>query len=180
MLKTLSLVGLAVATGVILSGCAITPPKGIEPVKQFSMNQYLGTWYEIARLNHSFEKGLTNVTANYSMREDGGVTVVNRGYSEKDQAWDEAEGKAYFVKDPQTGHFKVSFFGPFYGAYVIFNLDDDYQYSLVTGPGRSFFWLLSRTPELTEQKKAELIDIAAKKGFDTEKLIFVDQSKHQG
>lgn len=163
----------------ILTGCSVSAPKGILPVKQFELEYYLGKWYEIARLDHSFEKGLTNVTAEYSVRDDGGVNVVNRGYSAEDQAWQEAQGKAYFVEDPQTGHLKVSFFGPFYGAYVIFNLDQDYLYSLISGPDRSYFWLLSRTPTISADKQAELIAKAKAAGFETDKLIFVDQTMHQ-
>ena len=180
MKKTISFIFAALLSSVILTGCSVSAPKGIEPVEPFSIDRYLGTWYEIARMDHSFEEGLSQVTAHYSVREDGGVKVINRGYSEEDQAWDEAEGKAYFEEDSETGHLKVSFFGPFYGAYVIFSLDDDYQYSLVSGPDRSYFWLLSRTPTISEQKQEALLEAAAAAGFDTEKLIFVDQSKHQG
>lgn len=91
-------------------------PENITPVQQFELNRYLGTWYEIARLDHSFERGLSHITATYSQRDDGGVRVLNRGYSTENNAWKEAEGKAYFVADATRGHLKVSFFGPFYGA----------------------------------------------------------------
>ena len=105
-------------------GC-VGVPDNIEPVKNFDLDRYLGTWYEIARLDHSFERGLTRVTAEYSMRKDGGVTVLNRGFSPEKDAWKEAKGKAYFVKEKNIGYLKVSFFGPFYSAYVILALDDD-------------------------------------------------------
>lgn len=103
-LKTLLLLSL-----VTLFGCT-SKPDGVEPVNYFDLEPYLGKWYEIARLDHSFERGLSNVTAEYRLREDGGVKVTNRGYSEEDQQWSEAEGKAYFVEDETVGHLKVSFF----------------------------------------------------------------------
>ncbi len=122
-------------------------PASVEPVQGFDLNRYLGKWYEIARLDHSFEEGLDNVTAVYSLRDDGGVNVVNRGFLSKDDVYQEAEGRAYFVNDSDEGYLKVSFFRPFYASYVIFELDQDgYQYAFVSGPDTSFLWLLSRTP----------------------------------
>ena len=159
---------------VLLTGCT-SAPKGIEPVQEFELSKYLGTWYEIARLDHSFERGLSNVTAEYSLREDGGVRVINRGYSAEEGVWEQAEGKAYFAEDSDTGHLKVSFFGPFYGAYVVFNLDEDYQQSFVSGPDRSYLWFLSRTPTVSEADKQRFIQAARAKGFDTDELIFVEQ-----
>ena len=159
---------------VLLTGCT-SAPKGIEPVQEFELSKYLGTWHEIARLDHSFERGLSNVTAEYSLREDGGVRVINRGYSAEEGVWEQAEGKAYFVEDSDTGHLKASFFGPFYGAYVVFNLDEDYQQSFVSGPDRSYLWFLSRTPTVSEADKQRFIQAARAKGFDTDELIFVEQ-----
>jgi len=159
---------------VLLTGCT-SSPKGIEPVQEFELSKYLGTWHEIARLDHSFERGLSNVTAEYSLRKDGGVRVINRGYSAEEGKWEQAEGKAYFVEDSDTGHLKVSFFGPFYGAYVVFNLDEDYQQSFVSGPDRSYLWFLSRTPTVSEADKQRFIQAAQAKGFDTDELIFVEQ-----
>ena len=95
-------------------------PERVTPVESFELNRYLGKWYEIARLDHSFERGLERVTAEYSLRDDGGISVVNRGYSIEDDEWKVAEGKAYFVNDKNLGYLKVSFFGPFYGSYVVF------------------------------------------------------------
>ena len=160
----------------LISGC-VSIPDGVQPIQDFSLNRYLGKWYEVARLDHSFERGLTEVTANYGLREDGGVRVINRGYSAEDKSWDEAEGKAYFVRESDEGYLKVSFFGPFYGSYIIFNLDKDYQYSFVAGPDTSYLWLLSRTPSVSEEIKAEFIRQASSLGFDTEALIFNVQRK---
>jgi apolipoprotein D and lipocalin family protein len=158
----------------LLTGC-MGIPENVSPVEQFKLEKYLGDWYEIARLDHSFERGLSRVTASYSLRDDGGVRVLNRGYSEKEKIWKEAEGKAYFVQRPDQGYLKVSFFGPFYGSYVVFELDhENYQYALVSGPDKSYLWLLARSPTMNKDLKDSLVTAAAKRGFDTSKLIFVD------
>lgn len=163
---------------VLLAGCT-SAPKNIDPVTPFDVERYLGTWYEIVRQDHSFERGLSNVTATYTKREDGGVAVLNRGYSAQEQEWKEAKGKAYFVDSPNTGHLKVSFFGPFYGAYVIFELDQEgYQYAMISGPNRDYFWLLSRTPTLPDEDKNRLLEKAGAMGFDLDSVIHVDQSQH--
>jgi apolipoprotein D and lipocalin family protein len=100
-------------------------PENVSPVKGFELERYLGKWYEIARLDHSFERGLDNVSAEYTLREGGGVVVKNKGYSRKKQEWNDIIGKAFFVNEENEGYLKVSFFGPFYGSYVIFELDQD-------------------------------------------------------
>lgn len=163
-----------VALVLFLSGC-VGIPDAVTPVNNFQLERYLGRWYEIARLDHSFERGLSRVTADYSLRPDGGVRVVNRGYSEKEKAWKEAEGKAYFVNEAGSGHLKVSFFGPFYGSYVVFELDhENYQYALVCGPNKSYLWMLARSPEVPDTLKKTLAEKAAALGFDTGQLIYVD------
>ena len=154
-------------------GC-VSVPDGVKPVDNFQAQRYLGKWYEIARLDHSFERGLTRVTAEYSRREDGGIRVVNRGYLAGEGKWKEAEGKAYFVHGPDQGFLKVSFFGPFYGSYVILELDkQDYSYALVCGPDKSYLWILARSPELDKNIINRLMSRALSLGFDTGKLIFV-------
>jgi len=163
-----------VVLALFITGCVGTP-KNVNPVDNFKADRYLGKWYEIARLDHSFERGLTRVSAEYSLRDDGGIRVLNRGYSPGEGAWKEAEGKAYFVKRRDLGYLKVSFFGPFYGSYVVFELDHrNYQYSLVCGPDKSYLWILARDPKMDEGVKATLIAKASVLGFDTSKLIFVD------
>ncbi|MBN8429594.1 lipocalin family protein [Microbulbifer salipaludis] len=163
--------------GLVLLTACTGIPEGVEPIDDFELQRYLGRWYEIARLDHSFERGLSRVTAEYSLRDDGGVRVVNRGYNEQKGAWQDAEGKAYLVGAPNVGHLKVSFFGPFYGSYIIFELDDDYRYSMISGPDRSYLWLLSRTPTVPDGVKQRFVSRAAALGFDTGALIFVDQSQ---
>ena len=157
----------------MLSACTGIP-EGIEPVGSFDLSRYLGTWYEIARLDHPFERGLSNVSATYRMLEDGGVRVLNRGYSAEDGEWQEAEGTAYFVDSPDIGYLKVSFFGPFYGSYIIFELDrQEYRYALVCGPDRSYLWLLARDTSLPEALRQELVQVARSKGFAVDELIWV-------
>lgn len=154
----------------------VSVPKGIEPIQGFSLNRYLGTWYEIARLDHSFERGLSHVSAEYSMRDDGGVRVKNVGYSAAKDRWQEAVGKAYFVKDENIGHLKVAFQWPFYGSYVVFKLDDDYQHAYVTGNDLNTLWLLARTPTVDEAVLQDFKAEAKRKGFDVTSLRTVDQT----
>lgn len=166
---------------VLLSACT-GQPEGVTTIKSFDASQYLGTWYEIARLDHSFERDLEKVTATYSLRDDGGIRVINRGFNPKTGEWKEAEGKAYFIDPPNadktnTGRLKVSFFGPFYGAYNIIELDKPYyNYVMLCGPDKSYFWILSRTPQLAYPIKQDLIAKAKELGFATDKLIYVSQS----
>ncbi len=156
----------------LFGGCA-TAPKGLVPVAGFELQRYLGTWHEIARLDHSFERGLINVTAEYSMREDGGVKVVNRGYKAATGEWKEAVGRAYFTGEPSVGQLKVSFFRPFYGGYNIVELDrEGYNYALVAGPSTKYLWILARKPELEPAIIKRLAARAGELGYDTEKLIF--------
>ena len=159
----------------LLAGCT-SLPQGVEPVRPFDANRYLGTWYEIARLDHSFERGLEQVSATYSQREDGGIRVLNKGYSTANKEWKEAEGKAYLMGDGQSGHLKVSFFGPFYGAYGVFGLDQqDYQYAFVSGPDTGYLWLLARTPTVSQDVIAQFEEKAKRLGFATDELVYVRQ-----
>lgn len=168
---------IAIFVSILLSGC-VGVPEGIEPVRGFDAKRYLGTWYEIARLDHSFEQDLQAVTAEYSPREDGGISVINRGFNVSSKTWSEAEGKAYFVEDENTGHLKVSFFGPFYGSYIVFSLGENYEYSLVTSSEKSYLWLLSRTPTINKALQKRLVAHMAEMGFDTDTLIFVEHNKN--
>ncbi|WP_434987032.1 lipocalin family protein [Vreelandella zhaodongensis] len=166
--------GIVALNGLLLSGCTGIPD-GTEPVTGFELNHYLGQWYEIARLDHSFERNLDCVTADYSLRDDGGVRVINRGYNLTEQEWNEAEGRAYFIDDESVGRLKVSFFGPFYGGYNILELDDNYQWALVSGPNRNYLWILSRTPTMESTVEERLRQRAAELNFPTDELIDVVQ-----
>ncbi|MGL4251707.1 MAG: lipocalin family protein [Aeromonas sp.] len=148
---------------------------GTRPVSGFQLDRYLGTWYEIARLDHRFERGLEQVNATYSLREDGGVKVLNRG-KQSDGSWREAEGKAYFVGKPDEGRLKVSFFGPFYGGYNVIDLDPDYQFSLVTSYNHDYLWILARSPNPPKEQIDRLVAKARALGFATDQLIWVKQN----
>ena len=162
----------------VLTACT-GKPDGVVAVKAFDLDRYLGKWYEIARLDHSFERGLNNITADYLLRDDGGVKVINRGFSKEDNAWQQAEGKAYFVDKIDTGHLKVSFFGPFYGSYIIFELDKkNYEYAFISGPNTSYLWLLARTPQVDNKVIELFVKRAQALGFDTSKLIYVENDKN--
>lgn len=149
-------------------------------IDTFNPQQYTGTWYEIARLENSFEKGLEQVTANYSITEDGTIKVINKGFNPETGKWQEAVGKAKFVDPPnpdgsRTGRLKVSFFGPLYGDYNILELDQSfYNYALVSS-GEDYLWILSRTPQLTYPIKQHLISLAKGMGFNTGALLFIKQ-----
>jgi len=155
-------------------------PENVTPVKNFELDRYLGRWYEVARLDHSFERGLQQVTAEYTLDDEGHVDVTNRGYSAAEGEWEEAKGKAKFVKDSDTGHLAVSFFGPFYGSYVIFELDKNgYEYAFVSGPNTDYLWFLSRTPTVDIELYEHFVETADTLGFDVSELIRVDQSPIQ-
>ena len=160
----------------MLTSC-VGMPESVTPISDFELNRYLGKWYEVARLDHSFERGLEQVSAEYSVREGGGVVVKNRGYSTEKQKWKEAKGKAFFVDEANQGHLKVSFFGPFYGSYIIFELDhEDYQYAFISGPNLKYLWFLSRTPMVEQKLMDHFIARASALGFNTKELILVKQN----
>jgi apolipoprotein D and lipocalin family protein len=119
----------------LLAGCAQIPD-GVEAVGDFDAERYLGQWYEIARLDHRFERGLEKITATYTARDDGGIDVLNRGFDVAKGEWREARGRAKFAGSRDTAMLKVSFFGPFYGGYNVVDLDPEYQLALIAGPTR--------------------------------------------
>ncbi|WP_213609987.1 lipocalin family protein [Pseudoalteromonas sp.] len=166
---------LFVTTVFLLSACT-SAPEGITPIKNFDLEKYQGKWYEIARLDHSFERGMEQVTATYSINDDGTVKVLNKGFISKEQEWDQAEGLAKFVGNADIGHLKVSFFGPFYGAYIIFELDrPNYQYAFITSYSKDYLWFLSRTPTVNNELKQHFLNQVKALGFDTNEIIWVNQ-----
>ncbi len=174
---------LAALAALSLVGCSVAPPPGAKPVTGFEVDRYLGTWYEIARLDHRFERDLEAVTAQYAPRDDGGITVTNRGWHTQDGEWKEARGKAFFQGDPGTASLKVSFFGPFYGGYHVLALDasaPDYGFAMIAGPSREYLWILSRTPKLPPETLERLITQARALDFPLDQLVLVDQSRHAG
>lgn len=136
------------------------------------LNRYLGKWYEVARFDHKFERGLTHCTAEYSLKKGGQIKVLNRG--KKNGKWNTAEGKARTTDTP--GLLRVSFFGPFYSDYRILMLSPDYSYALVGSGSDDYLWILSRTPELTPADRGEILMEAQTRGYDTSRLIWVEQN----
>lgn len=174
-MRLLPVVATAAAAFLLVACSSPTPPAGVTVINNFNVQRYLGTWYEIARFDHRFERGLERVTATYSLRDDGGLRVINRGYNPDRGMWQQSVGKAYFTGDPGRAALKVSFFGPFYGGYNIIALDKEYQHALVCGPDRDYLWILSRTPTISKEMKQQMLDTATRQGFAVEKLIWVDQ-----
>lgn len=174
--------GALLSAAVLLqAGCTIIDKK-VAVVQPFDAQNYLGKWYEIARLDHSFERGLTQVTAEYQQDGDA-IKVINRGYDPQKKAWKSAEGIAYFTDGAQTGRLKVSFFRPFYGAYQIHAIipeqpsaSEPYQVSLVIGPDTDYMWLLARSPSIDEATKQQLLTKAKALGIDTQQIIWVEQT----
>lgn len=160
----------------VITACGVDVPKNVVPINNFKADQYLGEWYEIARIDNRFEKNMINVTANYSLRDDDGIKVVNRGFDPDKQEWNESIGKAYFTSSPDVAALKVSFFGPFYGGYNVVKLDDDYKVALVAGSSNDYLWILARTPCISEQMKTAYVQKAQEIGYDVTKLNFNIQS----
>lgn len=160
-----------------LSGCVTGVPAGLEPVEGFEVERYMGKWYEIYRLDHPFERGLSDVTATYTLQADDSVKVVNAG-RKADGSRSRAEGRAEFNGDPDVGSLRVSFFGPFFGGYHIIALDkENYDYAMIAGQSRDYLWILSRTPDLDPDVEDALLTQAEESGFDVEDLILVDHTE---
>jgi apolipoprotein D and lipocalin family protein len=151
----------------------------LAPVGDFDIARYAGTWYEIARLDHPFERGLRSVTAEYTPRDDGTIRVVNTGYDPGQEAWTAVEGTARFKGSRDVGLLEVTFFWPFYGTYKIIGLDKTrYAYAMVTGATYDYLWILSREPVMRETTLDALVTSAREMGFATRRLIYVDQREN--
>jgi apolipoprotein D and lipocalin family protein len=157
-----------------LSSC-VSLPKGAKAVRPFDKEKYLGTWYEIARLDFKYEKELEQVSATYSLREVGKIRVDNKGFQAKEQRWKESIGKAKPAAAPDEGRLKVSFFGPFYAGYNIIGLDPEYRYALVAGNNLKYLWLLSREKTMPESIKNRYLRQARALGYDTDQLVWTNQ-----
>lgn len=153
-----------------------TKLQGAYGVNNFDLSKYLGKWYEIARYDTWFEKDMDRTQAFYSLNEDGTVRVENSGYDFNKNKWKTSVGKAKFRGDKDVGELKVSFFGPFYSDYTILALDSEYKYSLVVGNTTDYLWILSRTKTIPEDVKNQFLSMAREFGFDTAKLVWVNQN----
>lgn len=168
---------LSIGLIVLINSCASIPKKA-KAVANFDVNEYLGTWYEIARFDFRFERDLDNVSAQYSLNKEGNIIVLNSGYNYRKNEWEKADGLAKFRKDKDLAELKVSFFGPFYSGYNVVALDENYQYALVAGKNLDYLWILSRTKNVPEGIKADYLKIAEEIGYDTSKLIWVKHDRN--
>jgi apolipoprotein D and lipocalin family protein len=160
-------------TALLLAAACSYTPAGVQPIGGFDASRYMGRWYEVARLPNRFESGLEQITATYTLQDDGSVKVVNRGFDTQKNEWRDIEGKAKFVGSPDVATLKVSFFGPFYGGYNVVDLDPEYSHALVVGPNRSYLWILSREPQPPTEVVERLKRKATELGFDTQALVYV-------
>lgn len=171
--------GVLAAAGVVLTAmasCSRTSiPAGVEAVTPFDARRYLGTWYEIARFDFRFERDLAQTTAHYSLNDNGSVKVINRGFNTRKNKWTESKGKAVFIGSPDVGRLKVSFFGPFYSAYNIVELDDDYRYALIMGRNLDYLWILSREKTIPDEIRERYLQRAREAGYDLSRLVWVEQ-----
>ncbi len=174
-MRILPVIAAVTAAFLVVACSSPVPPAGVTVVTPFDAQRYLGTWYEVARFDHRFERGLQRVTTTYSRLDDGGILVINRGYNPDRGLWQKSVGKAWFTGDTNRAALKVSFFGPFYGGYNVIALDKAYRHALVCGPDRNYLWILSRTPTLSSEMKQQMLDVATRQGFDVSKLIWVEQ-----
>jgi apolipoprotein D and lipocalin family protein len=171
-----SLIGLSIAAS-LLSGCTGLP-KGLDVVSGFEARRYEGEWFEIMRLDHRFERGLSNITARYSILPDGRVRVLNKGFDTRRCQWRSVEGTARFLSDPATASLAVSFFGPFAGGYHVIELDRaDYQWAVVSGPTRGYLWILARNPALEPATLERLVSRVRELGFAADELIRVEHGE---
>jgi apolipoprotein D and lipocalin family protein len=152
-------------------------PKGVEAVTPFDKEKYLGKWYEIARFDFKFERGLNNTTAEYSLKPNGMIKVVNRGYNYEKKIWKEAIGKAKFAGNENLAMLKVSFFGPFYSGYNVIAIDPDYKYALISGSSFDYLWILSREKTIPEDIKTSYLEKAKKLGFEVSNLLWIEHDK---
>ncbi len=174
-MKNKIIFALLIAFGCILISCSSIPEKA-EPVKNFDVSKYLGTWYEIARFDYRFEKDLDNAIAQYSLNGDGSVKVVNSGYNFRKNKWVSVDGTAKFRGDKTVAALKVSFFRPFYAGYNVIALED-YQYALVAGKNLNYLWILSRKKNIPENIRVNFMKKAKEIGYDTSRLIWVNQDR---
>jgi apolipoprotein D and lipocalin family protein len=160
----------------LFASCA-SIPKEVTAVTCFEKEKYLGKWYEIARFDFRFERGLNNTTAEYSLNTNGTIKVVNRGYDYKKKNWREAIGKAKFVENDSIAMLRVSFFGPFYAGYNVIAIDPEYKYALVSGSSFDYLWILSRDKTIPAEIKSSYLEKAEKLGYNVSNLLWIEHDK---
>ena len=168
----------SVLTTLLLGVCMTASSQQFDnsTITTFDLNRYLGKWYEVARYDHAFERGLVGTTAEYSLLDDGRIKVLNSGHlNTLDGTYQQSVGKAKANRNGKAGQLRVSFFGPFYSDYYILDLAPDYSYSVVGSSSPKYLWILSRTPKLSTKAQSEILTNLQQRGYDTSKLIWVEQ-----
>lgn len=178
-MKKLTKIVIPVSLGIlglmIFNSCSVKIPDGAVAVKNFEKEKYLGKWYEIARLDFKWEKNMEQVTAEYSLKDNGHIKVDNKGYNFVKKEWKQSIGEARFVDDEKTARLKVSFFKPFWAGYNVIELAGDYKYALVVGNDLDNMWILSREKTIPEDIKQRFLQEAKRLGYKTENLIWTKQ-----
>ena len=179
-MKKLTKIVVPVSLGIlgllIFSSCSVKIPEGATAVNNFEKVKYLGKWYEIARLDFKWEKNMEQVTAEYSLKDNGHIKVDNKGYNYVKKEWKQSIGEARFVEDEKTSRLKVSFFKPFWAGYNVIDLAGDYQYALVVGDDLDNMWILSREKTIPEDIKQRFLTKARSLGYKTEELVWTKQN----
>lgn len=175
--RTLALLG-AGAYGLYRFSQQTGVPTGVEPLRPFDLNRYLGRWYGIARLDYLWERGLTDTSADYTLRADGRVQVINRGFDPRARRWRRAHASASPVQGADIGHLQVSFLWPVRASYIVFGIEGDYEHAVVSGHSHDYLWLLSRAPRVRAPVRAALLERARAAGFDVDRLLWVDQRRN--
>lgn len=161
------------ALALLFTACSSSKPE-LPTVGHVEIDKYLGTWYEIARYEHSFEVGCSDVSATYSLKENGDIRVLNN-CTKEDGKRSEAKGSAY-ATDETNSKLKVSFFWPFYGDYWVLMLDENYTYAVIGEPSRKYFWILSRSKILDESVKDKILSKMPELGYEKKELIWTKQN----
>lgn len=174
--KYLIFAALTITTLAFISSCSVKVPEYAKPVNNFKADKYKGKWYEIARFDFKYEKDMNQVTAQYTLKDDGSIEVINRGFDYVKNEWKEKKGKAKFNGSDNQGALKVSFFGPFYAGYNVVMMDPDYETALIFGDKRDYIWFLSRKPTLSEETKQKFLNEAKKAGYDLNRLVWTEQN----
>ena len=173
-IKLLGLALLGIGAVVLVNSCTVKVPENVTVIKNFDVEKYAGHWYEIARFDFKHEKDMKNVTAHYTLNDDGSIKVVNKGYDYVKNEWKEVNGKAKFIGDEDKAALKVSFFGPFYGGYNVVAMNPNYENVLVFGESTDYIWILSRNKTIPQKVKDEFLAKAKEAGYDLDRLVWTE------
>lgn len=167
----LLLIALLTAFCLNLTSCSTASTVDNSTVQSLDLNRFMGRWYEIARFDHKFERDMQQVTTIYAIQDNGRVKVINQGL--KNGKWKTSEGKGKLTTTP--GLLRVSFWGPFYSDYRVMMLASDYTYALIGGDGDKYLWILSRSPQMRQDTRNQVLREAQRRGYNTNNLIWVQQ-----